>query len=157
MFYTTTLYDIIAAMKKLLSVLIILLITNSAFAVDYTHYFEINGQKVLLEEAKSERDKIRGLAKRPYLGENTGMVFFYESQVEQAFWMRNVRFPLDIIFMKDSKITKIYKNAQPCTEEICKIYSSKGLTDEVIEVPAGFCKKHNLKKGTFILVKELNQ
>lgn len=157
MFYTITLYAMIAPMKKILSILIILLVTNSAIAAKYSHYFETDGQKVLLEQAKSERDKIRGLANRPSLEENTGMVFFYESPVEQAFWMKNVRFPLDIIFLKDSKITRIYKNAQPCTEEICKIYTSKGLTDEVIEVPAGFCSKHKFKKGTFILVKELNE
>ncbi len=157
MFYTITLYAMIAPMKKILSILVILLMANSAFAAKYSHYFEIDGEKILLENAKTERDKIKGLANRPYIEENTGMVFFYESQSEQAFWMRNVNFPLDIIFMRESKITRMYKNAKPCTTEICKIYTSKGLTDKVIELPAGFCKKHKLKKGNFILVKELNE
>ena len=147
----------IALMKKILSILVLLLllIANPVFAIEYTQYFEFDGQKVFLEEAKSDRDKIRGLAQRDHLLTNTGMVFFYESPVEQAFWMRNVRFPLDIIFLKDGFVTKIYKNAQPCTTDICKIYSSKGLTNEVIEVNAGFCKEHKVKKDSIIRVKEL--
>lgn len=147
----------ISPMKKLLSILILLCITNSAIAAKYTHYFEINGQKILLEEAKSQRDKIKGLSKRSSIDPNTGMVFFYESPAERAFWMKNVNFPLDIIFMNESQIIRMYKNAKPCTTEICKIYPSKKLTDQIIEVPAGFCKKHKLKKGAYILVKELKE
>ena len=155
MFYTITLYAMIAAMRKLLSILILFLVTNSALALEYSHYFDFNDQRVFLEAAKSERDKIRGLAKRPSLMPNTGMVFFYESNVQQAFWMRNVNFPLDIIFLKDGVVTKLYKNAQPCTTEICKIYPSKGLVNQVVEVPAGFCKEHKIKKKSIIRVKEL--
>lgn len=148
----------IATMKKILSILFLFLTILPALATDYTHYFETqDGQRVFLEAAKSERDKIRGLAKRDHLLPNTGMVFFYESNIEQAFWMKNVRFPLDIIFLKDGTVTKIYKNKQPCDTDICKVYPSKGIVNQVIEVPGGFCSKHKIKKKSIIRVKELEE
>ena len=157
MFYTLTLYAMIATMKKILSIVILFLVTNSALATEYTHYFDFDEQRVFLEAAKSDRDKIRGLAKRDHLLANTGMVFLYESNAEQAFWMKNVSFPLDIIFLKDGVVTRLYKNTQPCTTEICKIYPSKGVVNQVVEVPAGFCKLHKIKKKSIIRVKELEE
>lgn len=160
MFYTLTLYAMIATMKKILrnlAIIVLFLVTNSALAIEYSHYFDFDGQRVFLESAKSEREKIRGLAKRDHLLPNTGMVFLYEGNQEQAFWMKNVSFPLDIIFLKDGVVTRLYKNTQPCTTDICKIYPSKGVIDQVVEVPAGFCKLHKLKKKSIIRVKELEQ
>ena len=72
-------------MKKILSILIIFLVSNSAFAIEYTRYFDFDGHKVLLEEA---RDKTQGLMGRESLLPNTGMVFIYCSCVEQSFWMK---------------------------------------------------------------------
>lgn len=145
----------ISFMKKLI-LLILMFATNLAFATEYTHYFEAkDGQKVLLESAYTDYDKARGLMGRPSLPENTGMVFCYNSNVEQSFWMKNVTFPLDLIYLREGTVTRVYKKIQPCTTDICRIYPSKGLIDQVIEVPAGFCADNKIKKGSIIRVKEL--
>ncbi len=145
----------IGTMKKILSILIILLITNSAFAIDYNHYFYAKGKKIMLEDAISEKQKNQGLMGRNSLQADTGMVFFYTSYVETAFWMKHTYIPLDIIFLKDGKVTRIYRNVEPCTDEICKIYPSKGLVNQVIELNAGSCQKYYIQKGSIIRVKEL--
>jgi uncharacterized membrane protein (UPF0127 family) len=145
----------IGTMKKILSILIILLVTNLAFAIEYKHYCVINGNKILLEEAITQKQKNQGLMGRNYLKTDTGMVFFYTSYVEQSFWMKNTQIPLDIIFLKDGKVMRLYKNAEPCKTEICKIYPSRGIVNQVIELNAGSCSKYGIKKGSIIRVKEL--
>lgn len=141
-------------MKKLLSILLFLLVTNSAFAIEYTHFFVIDGQKILLEKAK---DKSIGLMGRNSLAVDTGMVFLYTSYEEESFWMKNTNIPLDIIFLRDGSVVKVYKKLKPCTKDICKTYPSKGLVNQVIEVNAGFCSEHKIKKGSTIWVQELTK
>lgn len=145
----------IDAMKKILSILIILLVTNSAFAIEYKHYFYVKGKKILLEGAVTEKQKDYGLMNRGFLKADTGMVFFYTSYVETAFWMKNTHIPLDIIFLKDGTVVRLYRNAMPCMNEICPIYPSKGLVNQVVELNAGSCEKYGIKKGSIIRVKEL--
>ena len=145
----------IDAMKKILSILIILFITNSAFAIEYKHFFAINGKKILLEEAITQNQKNQGLMGRTFLKQDTGMVFFYDSYVEQSFWMKNTKIPLDIIFLKDGTVVALYKNAEPCNTEICKIYPSRGIINQVVELNAGSCKQYGIKKGSILRVKEL--
>jgi uncharacterized membrane protein (UPF0127 family) len=59
--------------------------------------------------------------------------------------MRNTPIPLDIIFIgKNKQILNIAANAKPMSD--CS-YVSHGPTQYVVEVPAGFSKKYELKKG----------
>ena len=145
----------ISHMKNLI-ILILAFTANLAFAGDYSHYFETNdGQKVLLESACTDSKRVLGLMNRPSLSENTGMVFIYDGNVEQSFWMKNVNFPLDLIYLREGTVTRVYKKIKPCTTDICRVYSSKGLIDQALEVPAGFCAQHRIKKGSIIRIKEL--
>ena len=60
--------------------------------------------------------------------------------------MKNCIVALDIIFIQNDKITKIYHNCPPCKwNEECKLYKGNG--NLVIEIPGGTCKKVNIKKG----------
>lgn len=145
----------IRPMKKILSILIIFLITNSAFAIQYKHYFYAKGHKILLEDAVTDKEKNKGLMDRNFLKADTGMVFLYPSNIETAFWMKHTNIPLDIIYLKDGVVTRIYRNAEPCGDEICKIYPSRGLINQVIELNAGSCDKYDIKKGSIIRIKEL--
>lgn len=134
----------------------LILTANSAFAVKYTHYFETkDGQKILLESAYTDCARNQGLMNRSSLPENTGMVFLYDGNVEQSFWMKNMNFPIDLIYLKEGTVTKVYKKIMPCTNDICRTYPSKGLIDRAVEVPAGFCAKNHIKKGSIIRIKEL--
>jgi uncharacterized membrane protein (UPF0127 family) len=139
-------------MKKILSILLFFFVTNFAQAIEYTHCFTINDEKIFLETAV---DKAKGLMGRDHLLPNAGMVFFYPSYEEECFWMKNTKIPLDIIFLKDGTVTRVYKNAEPCITDICRVYPSKGVVNQVIEVNAGFCKKYKIKKGSAIWVQEL--
>jgi uncharacterized membrane protein (UPF0127 family) len=80
------------------------------------------------------------------------MVFLFHPARAVNFWMYHTLIPLDMLFVKDDKIVKIFANVQPCPSkksEDCPTYpAGPGLeASEVIELQAGYAAKHNVKEG----------
>ena len=89
-----------------------------------------------------------GLMFRENMGENEGMLFIFEAKEAQGFWMKNMKFPLDIIWVSAYKrIIDINENIPPCQGQICESYASRERIKYAIEVNAGFVKKNSIKKG----------
>jgi uncharacterized membrane protein (UPF0127 family) len=68
--------------------------------------------------------------------------------IRHSFWMAGCIIPLDIIFVKNGKITGIHHSCPPCTSAPCRKYS--GVGDYVIEMPGGTCKKMNIKRNLVV-------
>ena len=85
-----------------------------------------------------------GMQGRKFDDTFNGMLFLMDDE-DHSFWMKDCLEPLDIIFISRRKISKIYHNCQPCTEEPCKHYTGKG--DLVLELPGGTCRKLNITTG----------
>ena len=84
---------------------------------------------------------------RKYLPEDRGMLFVFEEEKIHSFWMKNMLFPLDIIWMDNHKrIVDIYKEALPC-KDLCKTITPKAQAKFVLEVNSGFVEKNQLKIG----------
>lgn len=102
-----------------------------------------------VEIADDDEQRSTGLMFRDKMSENQGMLFLFDSEIPQAFWMKNTILPLDIIFVNAKmEIVKIHKNAEP--------YSEKSLPSEkpsqfVVEVNAGYCEKFGIKEGDKIV------
>jgi len=100
---------------------------------------------IKVEVARTNSEKEKGLMDRKSLAQDEGMLFVFEEEKVHAFWMKNMRFPLDIIWLDASKnIVEIYKNAQPC-KETCDSIIPKAASVFVLEVPAGFVEENNIK------------
>jgi len=114
---------------------------------------KIGADHVVKLEVASTPDEIqRGLMYRTSLAEDQGMVFLFHPARAVNFWMFHTLIPLDMLFVKNDKIVKIFANAQPCHSENsqdCATYPpGKGLeVSEVIEVQGGYAAKHNVKEG----------
>jgi uncharacterized membrane protein (UPF0127 family) len=70
---------------------------------------------------------------------------------ETCFWMKNCIIPLDMIFIKDNKITKIHHSCPPCTSQNtpnCKNYCGVGTM--VIEVNGGTCKQLHIAEENLV-------
>jgi uncharacterized membrane protein (UPF0127 family) len=107
---------------------------------------------VKLEVASSEREIQRGLMYRTSLPEDAGMVFIFHPPKPVNFWMYHTLIPLDMIFIKNGKIIKIFEQVPPCRSEKpenCPTYPpGPGITaSEVIEVNGGYAKRHLIKAG----------
>ncbi|MEM2130964.1 MAG: DUF192 domain-containing protein [Candidatus Woesearchaeota archaeon] len=97
-----------------------------------------------------EKERELGLMFRENLSENEGMLFIFQNNVNYAFWMKNMKFNIDIIFIdKNKKIVSITKNAFPCNkpDKECELYYSNQAYKYVIEVVANFTEKYNIKEG----------
>lgn len=107
---------------------------------------------VTLEVATTEAEIQRGLMQRTSLGKDAGMVFIFNPQRAVNFWMFNCLMPLDMLFIKDGKIVRIFEHVPPCKSsnpQDCPTYpSGRGVeVSHVIEVNAGYAKAHDLKVG----------
>lgn len=108
-----------------------------------------------VELAKTNEEKSRGLMFRDSLAEGAGMLFINESPMVVSFWMKNMRFPIDMIFIgEDLKVKEIIHNAPPCPEAgVCSSYVSHEPIQYVLEVPANYSKKYSISRGDELLLK----
>lgn len=116
-----------------------------------------NGKRVLLaggvqievEIADNPVEQTRGLSGRGELCRDCGMLFIFKNAGMRTFWMKDMKFPLDIIYIQDHKITEIYENIQAPTsrDPQPRQVSSQRPADMVLEVNAGFAKDNELKIG----------
>jgi hypothetical protein len=101
--------------------------------------------KIDVEIAATEFERAQGLMYRPSMPDSVGMLFIFEWEAPQAFWMKNTIIPLDIIYVdQQKKIVSIAKNAKPYSEESLP---SEGNAQYVVEVVAGFTDKYGILVG----------
>ena len=105
--------------------------------------------------AKSYFEKTKGLMYRESIEKNKGMLFPFIFPFQRFFWMKNVKIPLDIIFVnRNFEIIYIHE-AQVEKGLLYKTYWSHGLCKYVIETNMGFCKKNKVKKRDKIKIENL--
>ena len=98
-----------------------------------------------IEVADNDQLRARGLMYRNSLPENAGMLFIFEYEDIQGFWMKNTYIALDILFVNSNKeIVTIHANTTPLKEWN---YASTEPALYVVEVNAGYCLKHNIREG----------
>ncbi len=108
---------------------------------------EIAGERLKVEVADSPEEIRRGLSGREKLGDNQGMLFVYDGYYLPRFWMAEMRFPLDIIWIKDGTVVGFEENLPPLKDNRPIYYHPKTFVNCVLEVPAGFSARTDLKIG----------
>ncbi len=114
----------------------------------------IENKTFLLDVAKSAQEQEIGLAKYNKLPQNMAMLFPFSNYGYYSFWMKNMKFPIDIIYIKNNKIVDIFTNVpNPKSEnEKLKIYISKSKANYVLEINANLSKKYNFKIGSSVKI-----
>jgi len=108
---------------------------------------KINGKEFNLEIAKTDSEKQIGLSKYKDITQNFGMLFPFGKVNYYSFWMKDMKFSIDIIFIKSNKIITIFKNvpAPKSINEPLQIYKSSGPSDTVLEIKGGVSQKYNFQ------------
>ncbi len=99
------------------------------------------------EVADTPAARQRGLMGRPPLAEDEGMLFIFDDTQLRHFWMKDVSFPIEIIFISEDKEVISIEEALPCLHEPCAIYSSGSPAMYVVEVHKDFSEKNNISEG----------
>lgn len=118
-------------------------------------YFETESDRIPLsvELAVDFEERTTGLMFRDYIDPNWGMLFIMPSEATQTFWMKNVKIPLDMIFVdKEKKVVDIKKSVPICEEGTdCAFYTSDKKALYVVEVNSGWSDQNKISLGDLMI------
>jgi uncharacterized membrane protein (UPF0127 family) len=107
---------------------------------------------VTVELARTAAESALGLGYRNGLPEGGGMLFIFPEQTDLMFWMKGMRFCLDIIWIVDDEIVGAEENACPDPEGTSDAdrerFPSPVPANYVLEMPAGWMAEHGYGPGT---------
>ena len=119
-----------------------------------TQLLTVRGTQIQVEVAETQRQREIGLSHRKEsLKEGEGMLFVFEKEGLYGFWMKDTHFPIDIIWITSEKrITHIEEGVRP--ESFPKVYISEEPAQFVLEIPAGYTQRNNIKVGDEVVLGE---
>lgn len=127
---------------------------KSFFGLAGSAQAEIGQSKINLQVVKSEKDRMKGLSGKTSLGQNDGMLFVFDAKGKYPFWMKGMKFPIDIVYINDDTVVYLVENAAPEGQApSLTVYTPDASANFVLEVNAGMAKKLGIKKGTKIILK----
>ena len=105
-----------------------------------------------VELALTAEEQIQGLSGRPTLKANTGMLFVYQRPSRYPFWMPDMHFPLDIVWIgSDCAVADVTLNALPPApgqaNQDLPLYSPKKPAQYVLEINAGEAGAKGIRVG----------
>ena len=115
-----------------------IMINDSVFNVDLALFFD---------------KKTKGLSGIDSIEENNGMLFVYFNNDIRYFWMKDMDFPIDILWIKGNKIINISENVPVYTDEQITRINSVYPVDRDLELKAGTILKHNIKINDKVIIK----
>lgn len=115
----------------------------------------INDQVINVQVSKTIYQQITGLSNRDSLDANSGMLFVYGTYKIRSFWMNEMNFPLDIIWIRDDAVVDISANlpASLADQKELPTYQPKIEVNYVLEVNSGFAELHNIQIGDKVSIK----
>jgi uncharacterized membrane protein (UPF0127 family) len=120
--------------------------TNSYPQVNIT----VNDQILIADISATHEQRTKGLSVKDALAENEAMLFVFDVEAEHRFWMKDMKFPIDIIWISsDKNVVDIEHNLQPCDLGLfCSSYEPEGDSLYALETVGGFAGKYRVVKGT---------
>jgi len=131
---------------------------NQISAVQRKSEIKINDQTVVAEVARTEKERSQGLGGREDIGVNEGMLFLFDDAGLHPFWMKGMKFAIDIIWIKDDRIVGITEKispepGKPDTE--LALYYPPEPANKVLELKAGRANLLRAEKGDLVKIRPL--
>lgn len=109
----------------------------------------VGGKTILVEVADTNEKRVRGLSGHYALADGEGMLFVFERSDKYSFWMKEMLFPIDIIWIgEDFTIVDITENAEPSSYP--NLFTPRNDVQYVLEVRDGFANQKELKIGDMV-------
>ena|SRR5579872_1498036 len=150
------------SLNKIIIGFIVILLLFSAFVVfqiDKTpkppSQVTIDNHTFSVELAKTAKEQEQGLSGRNAVPQDQGMLFVFNNAAEYPFWMKGMKIPLDMIFIKNNKIVTIFQNVPVPKDPIATnlpVYYPTQPVNYVLELNAGQAKAYNFQNGDDVKV-----
>ena len=114
---------------------------------------EIVGKVIKADISDNNCKRELGLSGRKSLKDGTGMLFIFEKEANYGFWMKQMSFPIDILWLdKYFTVVGIEKNLSANTYPT--VFGQEYLAKYVLELSAGFSDRNNVAVGNKISILE---
>jgi len=124
-------------------------VIDTTIQTNYSNYLKLGNVAVKAEIVNTDATRQQGLSGRENLKEDEGMFFVFDKPDKYKFWMKDMNFPIDIIwFNQEKEVVFIAKNTLP--ESYPELFGPEQDTLYVLEVMAGFTDKYKIKTGDSI-------
>ena len=134
---------------RLLCPALALCLTASCASAGNDTWVELKGKRFSVEIADEAAERERGLMFRDELPAENGMIFIHDELEPQAYWMKNTKIPLDILYFDDAlKLVSAQQRVPPCSMgDRCPPFPSDGPARYVLELNAGLVEELGVKPG----------
>lgn len=115
---------------------------------------DIGGRRIKLEVVRSPWLLQRGLSGRDDLARDSGMLFVMPTRDIHAFWMKDMRFALDIIWLDDGQVVETATLPAPTSTSFIPRHDPTHPAERVLELKAGQAQELGLKQGFRLILPE---
>lgn len=152
-----TMYSIILVVVVILGALFIYTREPKIDSVlsEYMRYetgnISVFGKDVPVYLADNPRIRTRGLSNKTYLPENEGMLFVFENPAQYSFWMKDMNFSIDMVWIdEEGKVVFVKEDVSPDTYPTLFTPTDPALY--VLELNAGYARDLGLTVGTKVSI-----
>jgi hypothetical protein len=118
----------------------------------------IGGTEIPVEVAKTDEERAKGLSGRISLEANKGMLFVFSEPGNYSFWMPDMNFPIDIIWITNGKVVGIENNvSNEFDPQNPRFYLPPQPVKYVLEVNAGFAEARGIKIGDIVIFSNITE
>lgn len=122
------------------------ILSASSPTTELTGTVTFGDTSIQVEVADTDAERTQGLSDRPSLADGEGLLFVFPEDTSPGFWMKDMHFPIDIIWISSSGvILGIEKNIAP--ETFPEAFFPPAPVRYVLEVPGGFSNAQRIEIG----------
>lgn len=116
-----------------------------------TKVIKIGDTSIKVEVADTSETRTKGLSGKEILKDGTGMLFVFDSSAQYGFWMKDMNFAIDIVWIDENRrVIGIEKRVSP--ETFPQIFYPNQAIKYVLELPAGFTDKYRIDIGQYVTI-----
>lgn len=120
---------------------------QSVIQADDISTIKINGKSFEVEVADTPQKKSKGLSGKEELDKNKGMLFLYGKEQRPEFWMKDMSFSLDFIWIKGNEVMDLDRNIEPEEVQPPQTITPSKEVDKVLEVNSGVIEEYDINIG----------
>jgi uncharacterized membrane protein (UPF0127 family) len=138
-----------AAAAALLPVLLALAAVHAAAQPQVLPLTLPSGKVLQAELMVKDEDRAMGLMFRPSLPLDRGLLFVFDEVDFHGIWMKNCRFPIDIVWLdEEHRVVHVSEAVPPCKAEPCPVYTPMKKAAYVVEINAGQARREKATLGS---------